>query len=411
MVAENLSIIPILLGVWTIIRSVLDLPDKTNIQFDPKTLKTIQLIIDGKIMTTFKLGVIIASTTALLALCETSQAQVPPIVAAESTNYFQEGQTSPSDIYQETGGCNCQGTSNILSNGEGSCESCGGCETGNCGRGRLFGGSRLGRNLLSRIQPSEQCFDGFISPITNPIYFEDPRALTEIRPLFVSHQVPGALGGGTVNLYAMQVRARLSENVSFIAIKDGFFTSTSPVLADGWADVGAGLKFNLLRDVENQRLWSAGFTYEAPVGSAAALQGLGSGDLHLFSSAARRIGERGFFMSAGGARLPFNASQGSTSLYNSFHYSHLMTRRFYLLTELNWFRWIGSGDNPIGIEGVDIANLGSAGVTGNNIVTWAYGMRFKPNRRNELGCAYEIPVSGRRDIMGNRVTADWIIRY
>ena len=35
-----------------------------------------------------------------------------------------------------------------------------------------------GRTLFQ----SDHAFDGFISPVTNPFYFEDPRSLTELRP-------------------------------------------------------------------------------------------------------------------------------------------------------------------------------------------------------------------------------------
>jgi len=336
--------------------------------------------------------------------------QVIPVIEAQS-NYFDQ---DVHDGHQSPVHSSAMNGHQLGGHGHGSgvCHSCGdlaggSCHLGSCGRRSLFSG-----RLLSRIQPSETCFDDFISPITNPIYFEDPRNLTEVRPIFINHSMPAALGGGTVNVYAMQLRARLSENVSFIAVKDGYITSTSPVLNDGWADLGAGLKFNLLRDAVNQRLWSAGFTYEAPVGSASALQGNGAGDLNLFSSAAARLGERSFFMSAGGIRAPLNSNRGSTSMYNSFHYSYMATQRLYLLSELNWFRWIGSGESfPLPLEGVDLANLGAAGVTGNNIVTWAYGLKLKPNRSNELGFAYEIPVSGRRDIFGPRVTVDYIRRF
>ena len=281
------------------------------------------------------------------------------------------------------------------------------CGSYNTGRGRF-----LGQNLLSRIQPSEEGFDCFVSPITNPIYFEDPRNLTELRPVYIRHNFPAALGGGGINVYALQLRARLSENVSLIAIKDGYIESDSALLENGWADLGFGFKFNLLRDVANQRLWSAGFTYEAPTGSASALQGNGAGELNLFSSAAGRIGERGFWMAAGGVRQPLNRRQESSSLYNSIHYAHLIQPRIYAVTEFNWFRWFSSGSaTALGFEGLDLINFGSEGVSGNSVVSWAYGLRFKPSRRQEIGAAYEIPLSGRRDIMGNRLTADWILRF
>jgi len=55
--------------------------------------------------------------------------------------------------------------------------------------------------------------------------------------------------------------------------------------------------------------------------------------------------------------------------------------------------------------------LGSTGVTGNDIVTQAIGIKFKRNKNREIGIAYEVPVTSRRDVLKNRLTFDWIFRY
>jgi hypothetical protein len=279
------------------------------------------------------------------------------------------------------------------------------CDPGCCQARKIFG-----RGI---IKQSDHQFDCFISPMTNPIFFEDPRALTEARPIFVHHKVPLAAGSGSVNLYAVQLRARLSENVSLIATKDGYFTSTNPIVDDGWADLAAGLKFNLVRNVEKQRLLSAGFTFEMPTGEASALQNNGDGELNLFTSWGMQLGCRAHWISATGLRQPMNTTDESTSMYWSNHFDYRVRRGLYLLTEGNWYNWTKSGvDGPIpGIEGLDVINLGSPNVTGNDIVTGAVGVKLKPNGHNEVGFAFEFPLTERRDILDNRITADWIIRY
>lgn len=288
--------------------------------------------------------------------------------------------------------------------------SCGGCSSGVSACEASLGNGFFGRGIIKK---SDHAFDSFISPMTNPIFFEDPRALTEARPIFVQHKVPLAAGGGEVNLYAVQLRARLSENVSFIATKDGYFTSSNPLIEDGWADLAAGFKFNLLRDVARQRLLSAGFTFELPTGEADPLQGNGDGELHLFTTGGVKLGCRSHFISAGGLRQPMNTTDESTSIYWSNHIDYQVRQRMYLLAECNWFHWTESGvDGPIpGIEGLDVINLGSPGVTGNDIVTAAAGVKFKPSGHSELGFAFEFPLTERRDIIDNRITVDWIIRY
>lgn len=64
--------------------------------------------------------------------------------------------------------------------------------------------------LFGIIASSDHCYDGFISPMTNPVYFEDPRTLTEARIIFANHTIPNGLGGGQAQLIAMQVRAALT---------------------------------------------------------------------------------------------------------------------------------------------------------------------------------------------------------
>ncbi|MCA9187125.1 MAG: hypothetical protein R3E01_09535 [Pirellulaceae bacterium] len=63
------------------------------------------------------------------------------------------------------------------------------------------------------------------------------------------------------------------------------------------------------------------------------------------------------------------------------------------------------------IEGGDLFNLGTVGVAGNDIVTGAFGMKYKPGNHMELGVAWELPLTERRDVLDNRLTVDMILRY
>ena len=290
------------------------------------------------------------------------------------------------------------------STGDQTCETAGFAQKCCCDQG-LFG--------LGFIKRSDHCFDDFISPMTNPVFFEDPRALTEARAIFLRHKVPLAAGGGNVQLFALQLRARLSENVSFIATKDGYFTSNNALIGDGWADTAFGFKFNLLRDVQNKRLLSSGFTFEMPTGEASAFQGNGHGELNFFLTGARKLARCVNMIAAGGLRVPLNNTDESMSSYFSTHIDYQFRRRAYLFTELNWFHWLEAGTVGTlnGVEGLDAFNFGSTGVAGNDIVTMAQGLKIKPRRNQELGVAFEFPLTERRDVLDNRVTVDWIVRY
>ena len=222
-----------------------------------------------------------------------------------------------------------------------------------------------GGRLAGLIKPSDHCFDCFVSPMTNPLFFEDPRTLTEARVIFANHNVPAAAAGGSVQFFAVQFRLALTQRLSFIANKDGYIISSNPLIDDGWADVAAGFKYNLIRDTQNQRLTSVGFTFDLPVGSTRSLQGNGDGELHLFTSSARRLTQNVNWMSGGGIRIPMNDNQESGSTYMSQHLDVRLTPRTFLLAEANWYRWYSSGNNVAlaGVEGLDLFNFGSTGVS------------------------------------------------
>ena len=274
--------------------------------------------------------------------------------------------------------------------------------------------------LLGCLKPSERCFDDFISPMINFVFFEDPRTLTELRPIFVSHSIPGALGGGTVQLYALQFRVALTDRLSLIAVKDGYIvekvkdSALDTLLDDGWADVSAGLKYNVIRDVCSGTIASVGFTYEIPVGSRRALQGLADGEFHLFATGGQRLWDgNAHLLSAFGWRKPVDGTLQSESLHWSNHFDVRVTDKVYLLTEVAWWHWVESADSGLllGVAGHDLFNLSSTNVSGNDLVTQNIGMKYKPSRNIEAGIAYEFPLTGFKDIIDDRIQAELILRY
>jgi hypothetical protein len=273
------------------------------------------------------------------------------------------------------------------------------CDSGMCGLGSL-------------IQPSDHCYDDFISPITNPVFFEDPRNLTEARLIFLNHKVPLAAGGGDVQLYALQIRAALTDRLSLIATKDGYIVSDNPVVGDGWADISAGLKYLLYSDPASQTLASGGVVYEIPIGSHNAQQDNGDGTFDLFLTGGSQICCNGHWIGAGGFVLPTDDEANSTWCYISNHFDYEFHSGWYALMEYNWYHWLESGSNGIpGVEGGDLFNFGSTGVAGNDIVTGAFGVKYKPSANMEIGVAWELPLTERRDVLENRLAFDWILRY
>ncbi|MBI1346161.1 hypothetical protein GC163_07710 [bacterium] len=291
--------------------------------------------------------------------------------------------------------------------------SCGSsCTCGQCGcqSTKLFG----------LIAPSDMCFSDFVSPISNALFFEDPRTLSEIRPIFANHWIPDsnpAFQGGNAQFLAAQIRIALTDRLSIIATKDGYIWLDSNNEAaipdeDGFADVAAGLKYNLIRDPHAQFLVSSGFTFEADVGTHDVFQGRGDGEFHLFTTMGKGLSPHMHWLSATGFRLPTDTAARSQMWYWSNHVDYEFRDNWYALLECNWFHWMKSGNAlPVNFEGGDLFNLGSTDVAGNDIVTLALGGKKKFGKYNELGAGYEFPVTNRKDILQSRLYVDLIIRY
>jgi len=321
-----------------------------------------------------------------------SSAVPPAVFGQDATNSNLEccpAATSSSD-------CCC-----IPSDGFCECDFYCGC----CDKDRLFG----------IFAPSDCRFGEFISPMTNPVYFEDPRNLTEARIIFLNHQVPGAvLGGGPVQVLATQLRAALTERLSVIATKDGyvFAGDDSPPL-EGWANVALGLKYNFYANAARQELLSAGVRVEMPTGSYANLQGSsGTSQFDMFLTGGKQLGELSHVVSAAGFRLPADPNDLNQQFYWSLHLDcKLANRPIYGLLEFNWYHWMTDVQGGPTFGGLDLWNFGSDDVAGTNIVTGAFGLKWKPRSSIEAGVCWEVPLTARRDIIDNRITADLILRY
>lgn len=267
--------------------------------------------------------------------------------------------------------------------------------------------------LFGLIAPSDHQFSEFISPMTNPVFFEDPRTLTEARFIFLNHHLPNPLSGDNVQVYATQLRAALTENLSLIATKDGYIVSQSPILSDGFADVSLGLKYNLFKDPCSQTIVSTGATFELPIGSTRAFQGNGDGEFHLFLSAGTEFLPDWHWITGSGFRLPTDTAAENQIWYWSNHLDRkLGNSGLYLFTELNWFHYMTSGSAfPAAVGGQDLFNLGAVNMAGEDLLTAGYGVKYKPNQHVEIGLAYEIPYTSRRDVIADRLTLDLILRY
>lgn len=290
-------------------------------------------------------------------------------------------------------------------------EVCGNCECFNCPDAcdcfqdckRVFG-----------MLPSDHCFDDFISPISNPFFFEDPRSLTEARGIFIDNGLPNSIGSGDVHVWAGQLRGRLSDRVSVIAPRLGYLqvNQSGGGAPAGFMSAPVGVKYNFYRNVERQELASIGLTYFIP-GSQGAFANVGDGDYHFFITGGKQIFDYGHWISGTGFRIPGDSNWGTQLWYWSNQWDYELPNKIYPLAGVNWFHWMKSAGNNIGapVNGLDLLNLPVGGVAGQNVVTGVVGLKWKPTGRFELGGGYEFPLTQREDILRNRCYADIIFRY
>jgi hypothetical protein len=270
------------------------------------------------------------------------------------------------------------------------------------------------RRFLGLFLPSDHCFDRFISPISNPFFFEDPRSLTEFRGIFIDNDLPGApVGPGDAQIWAAQFRGRITDRISVIAPRLSYFqVNNGGNPPSGFLSAPVGVKVNLLRDVEKQFVVSAGMTYFIP-GSSSAASNFGNGDFHFFLTGGKQIFGRGHWLSGSGFRIPEDQNWGTQMWYWSNQWDYELPGHIYPLIGLNWFHFMRSAgiDSQMPFTGLDAVNLPANGVAGNNVVTTVIGGKWKPSGNIEFGFGWEFPLTQNEDVLKNRIYVDLILRY
>lgn len=272
---------------------------------------------------------------------------------------------------------------------------------------------------------SDKAFCDFVSPLSNPFYFEDPRSVSELRTIGFYQVIPSSDGffqGGNAWFFGGQGRLAFTPRISLVVHKFGY-TAFNPGSGSiyqgggGLSELWLGPKVVVYRDTEFKSLISIGTQFQIPLGSPAALQDTGSLSIVPYVSAAQKLmatqigtfngmATAGYSFSTTGARSEF--------FYSSAHLDFDIANghRFYPLAELNWFSYTTNGNaRPITTEGRDFANVGAA-AKGNNLVTWTLGLRWRSlNARWEVGSGYEGYMFGQKGLFDGRFMLDFIWRF
>lgn len=274
---------------------------------------------------------------------------------------------------------------------------------------------------------SDQGFkDFFISPVTNPFYFEDPRSLTEVRPLFIYQKAPNSnpiFAGGNSEFYGLQARLAICENFSVVFPKIGFVTLNphAPVgefqEATGVSELVLGPKITFLRLPCHGTVAAAGVNFDIPLGPHKVFQDTGTLSIDPYVTLAQNINLRSWgsinLMSELGYSIGID-NRRSDFLHSAFHidYDIANMHKFYPLFEVNWFQYTMNGKaQPINFEGTDLVNFGATNVSGQTIITLGPGLRYKFCEAVQLGAAAEWAVTKHKDLTDFRLTFDVIFRY
>jgi len=272
--------------------------------------------------------------------------------------------------------------------------------------------------------------DRTISPVANPIYFEDPNITSEVRPIYMYHFLPNTFDfdggsvplGGQVQVMALQLRYALTDRLGLIASKDGYIQFQPKHTlghAYGWADLAAGLKYAVFKDEENQAIITPGFTFTIPTGGTDVYQGHGSGEWNIFVSA-----EKGFddFHVTGNAGfiIPNNFSDNTAQMHYSLQLDYYVCQYFIPFAVMNGYTILSETESaadqslsavPLNTEGYDLINFGSSAAAGTTQWTLGGGARSRLVNNVDVGVAYEVGVGNSVGIFSSRITADLIWRF
>lgn len=250
-----------------------------------------------------------------------------------------------------------------------------------------------------------------VAPITSPFYHEDSFITSDIRAWALRHSFPEpTIGGGWAAGYAVQVRLAMTDNLQFVAYKDGFLDFNSALTGgeDGLVDLAVGLKWAFVQDFEHDMHAALGVGYEFGVGDEEVLQD--DDEYRIWASF-----NKGWDRHHMGLTANYTAGVGSEDplgdsdrLFVHGHYDYFVNEFWSPVVEVNYYDTLSNGDNaPLPVSGVDVANLG--GGEDNDVITLGYGFEVRPADAFALRLAHESPLTDDPDLFGHRFTfsATW----
>lgn len=262
-------------------------------------------------------------------------------------------------------------------------------------------------------------FEHFYEPVGSPLYFESPFNTSGLRLLYLYHDFPreSQIGGGGLNVFAVQARLALTERLGFIATKDGYSLLRAGSLPedDGWNNAAVGLKYVIIADRENDFVLTSGMRWEWTNGDTRVIQS-STQELSPFVGFAKGFNQFHVLGNLTG-RLPMDRHEGNYILSWDLHFDYEIAPKelpgFAPMFEVHGLHYLSDGDRlPLAVGGADYTNLGSTDVAGSGVFWAGLGFRWKLTPHLSIGSTWEFPLSNPDDdIFGQRVTADLMLTW
>ncbi len=267
-------------------------------------------------------------------------------------------------------------------------------------------------------------FERYAPPVTMPTLSETPFITTEVKPIFIYHNIPSGFvtGGGRVIAGAVQARLALTDRFAIIATTDGYadldFDAGLPD-ESGFLDLAAGVKYAVHSDPDAGEIVSLGIRYTAPVGNIDTagidLTGSHKGFLDTFVTGAK-IYQDGT-QAQGSLGFQWGIGDESWSYFHAHaHLDNEIFEGFFPLVEANLIMPVDGGDRIPGasLTGADVFDIGASDPTG--IFTLAVGARYNPLPNLSIGAAVEgnvldMGADTADSVYGWRITTDVTFRF
>ncbi|MBI3820879.1 MAG: hypothetical protein HY286_19480 [Planctomycetes bacterium] len=278
--------------------------------------------------------------------------------------------------------------------------------------------TKIGDTNVTGLLDGLRGFEHFYNPVGQPVYFETPFNESGLRPLFMHHLVPttSQIGGGHIDVLAVQARFAITERLGFIATKDGRSWVRVGAMpdADGWNDIAIGLKYVAIADRENDFVLTPGIRWMWSNGTRKILQGQrqefspfvsaakGFDKLHLIGNITLRTPDTG----SGNEVIQWDA-------HADYEIAPQSLPGVAPIVELHGIHYLTDGDTiPLNASGIDYTNLGSSRVAGSSVVWIEFGARAKFSPNFSIGAVYGWALTNREgDIFDERFTVDFEIKW